>query len=590
MANLTDDNVVDFFNTDRLPSGTVPGDEWPVYIGDPTALHVYLGTLAQVRAALAPNALFLSDTPTTPGREGQQAYVSHDSVVDLWQYESGKWVQKLTNMVLNASAGPALPKPAPPTFTNFQDTQTGGSVVLVPATGVPLSDYFYRVTPTGNYQAVPPDGLITVDNIAGAVYAYSKATAARQQSELGVSNAFTVYTAPATGTTTPAAPTFKNFDDTANTVQLVPATGVPMADNQYKLGSTGTYSQAPADGIITVPASFSGQVFAYSVQNGTRNPSLTGSSPSFNTSVATTPTLTTPAPPTYTGFDDAANTVQLVPATGVPLSLYLYKLGANGTYTAAPSDGIISVPSTFAGAVYAYSQADSTRNASQPGTSQSFTAAAVLTAPGAPTNLVATPSTTSATPNIVVTATAPSSNGGATVTDYNVYRDTDTTALGSFPAPSGTTALTYTDTKVAFGAAHSYKFTAINSVGEGPKSAASNAATPTAPASTGPRIFQRSLNPGGNDGSITNWGAVAGTQFRYDTGFVADTGPQPASMIVCYQNANNQIGQLDYYGGDSGKVCAIYYNGVQYEKDSAGNVCTFRNSDLSTGTNLLIIG
>jgi hypothetical protein len=106
-----------------------------------------------------------------------------------------------------------------------------------------------------------------------------------------------------------------------------------------------------------------------------------------------------------------------------------------------------------------------------------------------------------------------------------------------------------------------------------------------------PYHFQYSLNPDDSVGTLT-WGATTGCQLRYDDGFVADSGPQPASMLVYYKTADltSQIGDLSYYGGDSGKVCAIYYNGVQYEKDTAGNTCTFRNSDLSSGTNLLIIG
>lgn len=374
MANLTDADVVDFFDTDLLPTGVVPGEDWRIYIGDPTAQKVFLGTVAQVRQALAPPDLFTTAAPTdtTPGREGQKAYVSHDSVVDLWQYEMGVWAKKLTGLVLNAT-GPALPKPAKNAFSNFQDTQAGGSVLLVPATGLSPSDYNYRITATGNYQQAPPDGLISVGNVTGEVYAYAVATANRQQSDVAVSGTFTAYAAPTPGTTTPAAPTFTNFNDADNLVQLVPTTGVPMSAYQVRVGTAGAYSTAPADGIISVPATFAGQVFAYSVADTGRNPSLTAASPSFTAPVVQVPT---PAAPTFTNFDDAANSVQLVPASGVPLSAYQVKKGAAGVYAPAPVDGIITVDASFAGQVFAYSVASADRNESQAGASPAFTATA----------------------------------------------------------------------------------------------------------------------------------------------------------------------------------------------------------------------
>ena len=166
-----------------------------------------------------------------------------------------------------------LPLPAPPTFANFTDTPAGGSVQLVPATGVPLADYRYKVGADGPYQRVPLDGLITVGDIAGSVYAYSIATTERQASLPGQSTAFTASVVNTSLPVPVAAPTFANFTDTptGGTVQLMPAplgavegATVALSHYVYKLGASGTPAAVPLDGIIDV-GDFGGQVFAYSL-------------------------------------------------------------------------------------------------------------------------------------------------------------------------------------------------------------------------------------------------------------------------------------------------------------------------------------
>jgi len=73
---------------------------------------------------------------------------------------------------------------------------------------------------------------------------------------------------------------------------------------------------------------------------------------------------------------------------------------------------------------------------------------------------------------------APSSDGGATITNYSVFRATSSGGE-TFLANTGG-ALTYTDTAVSNGTTYFYKVAAINSAGTG---ALSNevSATPTAP-------------------------------------------------------------------------------------------------------------
>jgi len=98
--------------------------------------------------------------------------------------------------------------------------------------------------------------------------------------------------------------------------------------------------------------------------------------------------------------------------------------------------------------------------------SKSNEASATPTAivPGAPTSLAATASTG----KIVLTWVAPTSNGGASITGYDIYRGTSAGAESSITTVG--TVLTYTDTSVTGGTTYYYEVAAINSAGTGDQS------------------------------------------------------------------------------------------------------------------------
>ena len=103
------------------------------------------------------------------------------------------------------------------------------------------------------------------------------------------------------------------------------------------------------------------------------------------------------------------------------------------------------------------------------------------TAPGKPTGLSATPGNGS----VSLSWTAPTNNGGASITKYNVYRATTSGAEGTTPFATVTTGTTYTDGAASNGTTYYYQVTAVNSVGEGLKSSEVSATPATVPGQPG---------------------------------------------------------------------------------------------------------
>src|SRR5216684_934714 len=123
------------------------------------------------------------------------------------------------------------------------------------------------------------------------------------------------------------------------------------------------------------------------------------------------------------------------------------------------------------------------------------------TVSGAPTALTATAGNAS----ISLSWTAPASNGGASITGYNVLRST--TSGAETALSSGVVGTAFTDSTVSNGTTYFYKVTAVNSARPG---AASNeaSATPTA-APTVPSAPQNLTASAGNASVLLSWAAPA---------------------------------------------------------------------------------
>src|SRR5205807_332875 len=119
--------------------------------------------------------------------------------------------------------------------------------------------------------------------------------------------------------------------------------------------------------------------------------------------------------------------------------------------------------------------------------------------PSAPQNLAAT----AGNAQVGLTWQAPGSNGGSPITNYKLYRGL---APGSETLLTTVGAVTsYTDTAVTNGVTYYYQVSAVNSVGEGPRSNEASA-TPTAPAT--PPGAPQGLSATAGDATVTlTWSA-----------------------------------------------------------------------------------
>lgn len=139
------------------------------------------------------------------------------------------------------------------------------------------------------------------------------------------------------------------------------------------------------------------------------------------------------------------------------------------TYTLASADLGNAIDCQVTGVKSGYTSGTATSNAVNP-------AAAGATAPGAPTGLAATAGNASAS----LSWTAPSSNGGAGITDYLVEYQPSSGSWTTF-ADGTSTSTTATVTGLTNGTAYAFRVSAINSIGTGTASSTASA-TPAASA------------------------------------------------------------------------------------------------------------
>ena len=119
------------------------------------------------------------------------------------------------------------------------------------------------------------------------------------------------------------------------------------------------------------------------------------------------------------------------------------------------------------------------------------------TPPGAPTGLTAT---ADGQTRIDLSWTAPSDDGGATITGYKVEVSTNGSSWSNLVANTNSTSASYTHSGLAAGSTRHYRVSAINSAGTGPASNVDNATTDTqqdtSACATGGAVPDAANNPG----------------------------------------------------------------------------------------------
>jgi titin len=136
------------------------------------------------------------------------------------------------------------------------------------------------------------------------------------------------------------------------------------------------------------------------------------------------------------------------------------------------------------------------------------------TAPTAPQSLAATAGSGS----VALTWAAPTSDGGAAITGYNIYRGTSPGAESAPPIATNVSASGFTDTGLVNGTTYYYKVAAVNSAGT---SAQSNEAfaTPHLVQASVPSAPQGLAAAGGNGSVQLSWSAPAADGGSAITGY-----------------------------------------------------------------------
>ncbi len=258
--------------------------------------------------------------------------------------------------------------------------------------------------------------------------------------------------------------------------------GAPITDYAvYRSTSTGTEAfLAKTGGALSFSDSGLTNGMTYFYKVAAINSAGTGTLSSERSATPTAPPVP-PGPPNLNLLTAGNGTVSLTwsaPASngGAPITDYaVYRSTTSGAEVLVANTG---GPLSFAdtnltnGTTYYYKVA--AINSAGTGTLSNERSATPATTPAAPSLNVPTAGNGS----VGLTWSAPASNGGASITNYAVFRSTTSGGESQIATTGG--ALSYTDNSVTNGLTYFYKVAAINSVGTG---ALSNerSATPTAP-------------------------------------------------------------------------------------------------------------
>ena len=485
----------------------------------------YYYTVTATNAAGEGPGVQVSTTPrTTPAAPtGLTATPQNSSTQLTWSAPGDDGGAPITGYTLyrSATAGDPGIAVAHPSTTSFTDTGLANGTT-----------YYYTVTAT-NAAGEGPGATQTPATPRTAPSAVGGLTATPDDASVSLGwstpsgngsaiSSYTVYRSSVSGDpgTAIAHPTTTNFTDTGltnGTTYYYTVTATNAAGEGP--GST----QTPATP-RTVPAAVAGLI----ANPGNATVALSWTAPS----------------------DDGGATV-------TSYSVYRSTDGSRGTLVGTPTATAFGDSGLVNGVTYYYTVA--AVNVAGEGAAAQVSSKP-RTKPGAPTGLAGKAQNT----EVALTWSAPSSDGGATITGYTVYRSTTDGQLGSPIAhPTGAS---FTDTGLINGTTYHYTVTATNAAGEGPDSSQVSAtplAVPNAPSSLAASAAANSVSmtwnaPADNGSAITAYAVyrsttsgVLGSPIAHPTGSsFTDTGLTNGTTYYYTVTATNAAGE----GPDSGQV------------------------------------
>lgn len=173
--------------------------------------------------------------------------------------------------------------------------------------------------------------------------------------------------------------------------------------------------------------------------------------------------------------------------------MYMAASSDTGKATATASGNIVIITGVSAGTATVTVTAQDTGGLEATLDIQVTVRGPAPTAPGAPTGLSAT---ANGQTQIDLSWTAPSSDGGASITGYKIEVSTDNSIWSDLVANTGTTTTSYSHTNLMAGNTRYYRVSAINSVGTGPASSSDSATTDGEAISEGTCTVNLIVEPG----------------------------------------------------------------------------------------------
>ena len=430
----------------------------------------------------------------------------------------------------SASATPATVPGAPTTVTATSNANTQSVVSwTTPAAtgGVAITGYAVTAYIGGAPQATQTFNTTAVsDTFTGLINgtAYTFTVAAINGSGTGASSAASGSATPAAAPPAPTGVTATAATASATITWTAPASNNGAAVSGYVVTSSPLVVVAPACS-TSLTGSSTSCVFtgltngtAYTFTLAAINAAGTGSPSTASNSV--TP-ATVPGAPTAVSGTSYANSTSVVtwtaPASTGGASITGYTVTATDSTT--PANGgqacvSATSPCTMTGLTNgdSYTFTVTATNSAGTGASSTPSAAAVpATVPGSPT----VTGVTAGNASVIVTWTAPASNGGAAITGYTATASGNQTCTTSG-------ALTCTISGLTNGNNYAVTVTATNPSGTGLPSASSPAFTPIAPSGAPTGV---SATSNANAKSVVTWTAPVSNGGSTITGYTVTSSP-----------------------------------------------------------------